>query len=530
MKLTLEEIIARKEGQTFDCKSMAIEPKGLAVAIVAMANADGGEIAVGITDRKREIEGVMADERHLNDLLRVPYDFCKPTVNATFELIDCINRSGNEDKILLFHIPPSVDLHATGNDECYLRVGDKSRKLTFMERMQLMYDKGVQSFEDTPVAGASIDDLDMPAITDYIGRLGYGKSEMEFLTENNSFVKKNDTGYSISAAAILLFGKNPQRFFPRARIRFIKYLGTEEKVGAEMNVIKDITCEGTILSQIKKMTELLELQIAERTYLGPDGRFVTTREYPSFVLQELTVNSECHRDYSIRGTEIQVKMFDDRLVFESPGTLPGSVRPDNIRHTHFSRNPHIAQFLRTYEFVKEFGEGVDRMSREMEERDMLPPVYHLDAFILKAVVKAAMPESVSLSQNDTKNVGKNVGKNVLKNVLKNEGKNILKNKDKSTDNQPDVNQEDIHKDVLKNEGKNVLKNEGENDTKNVGEKVALRRESILKLARQSPEISLPAIAQILGVTTRTIVRDVSAMSDRLRHIGPTNGGRWEIIT
>ena len=51
-----------------------------------------------------------------------------------------------------------------------------------------------------------------------------------------------------------------------------------------------------------------------------DG-FVTKREYPHFVLQELTVNSECHRDYAIRGTEIQVKMFDDRLVFESPGTF-----------------------------------------------------------------------------------------------------------------------------------------------------------------------------------------------------------------
>lgn len=68
----------------------------------------------------------------------------------------------------------------------------------------------------------------------------------------------------------------------------------------------------------------------------------------------MVVNSCCHRAYNIKGTEIQIKMFDDRIVFETPGDLPGLVRPDNIRHTHFSRNPKIAQFLKAYKYVKEF--------------------------------------------------------------------------------------------------------------------------------------------------------------------------------
>jgi len=102
-------------------------------------------------------------------------------------------------------------------------------------------------------------------------------------------------------------------------------------------------------------------------------------------------------------------MFDDRLVFESPGTLPGNVKPDNIRHTHFSRNPHIAQFLKAYEFVKEFGEGVYRMSREMEAVDMLPPIYHLDAFILKVTARACPPINVVKKESsDLVNVPVNV--------------------------------------------------------------------------------------------------------------------------
>ena len=59
----------------------------------------------------------------------------------------------------------------------------------------------------------------------------------------------------ISSAAILLFGKNPQLYFPRARVRFIRYEGTEERVGTQMNVIKDVIFEGN--TQIHKLRKKL---------------------------------------------------------------------------------------------------------------------------------------------------------------------------------------------------------------------------------------------------------------------------------
>lgn len=134
----------------------------------------------------------------------------------------------------------------------------------------------------------------------------------------------------ISSAAILLFGKNPQLYFPRARVRFIRYEGTEERVGTQMNVIKDVIFEGNILKMITDAVAYLDTQIKEKTYLGEDGLFVTEEEYPKFVRQEIIVNAVTHRDYSIRGTDIQIKMFDDRIVVESPGKLPGLVKTDNI--------------------------------------------------------------------------------------------------------------------------------------------------------------------------------------------------------
>ena len=93
------------------------------------------------------------------------------------------------------------------------------------------------------------------------------------------------------------------------------------------------------------------------------------------------------------GSEMCIRdRFDDRLVFETPDKLPGIVRTDNIRHTHFSRNPKIAEYLKAYDYVKEFGEGVDRMCRELSAIGTKEPQYHLVAFIMKASVWANLLE------------------------------------------------------------------------------------------------------------------------------------------
>lgn len=127
--------------------------------------------------------------------------------------------------------------------------------MNFEQRTRLMYAKGGRFFEDTPVRNATIDDIDLEFVQEYIEKIGYGRSPLEYLRGNKDFVVQNVDKEEISAAAILLFGKKPQRFFPRARMRFIRYDGTEAKVGTEMNVIKDVVFEGKILDIARKSTE-----------------------------------------------------------------------------------------------------------------------------------------------------------------------------------------------------------------------------------------------------------------------------------
>ena len=497
--MTIEEIIARKEGQTFDFKSIQIEPKALAIPIVAMANADGGVLAIGVSDKTRRIEGVDGNEERLNELLRVPFDFCNPSVRVRCDYLPCTDSEGKENRILLIHIPASGQLHTNQADECFMRVGDKSKKLNFDERMQLLYDKGERYYEDKDVYGATINDVDMNLVNDYIHVIGYNKSAMEYLHENNDFVTEVDGQQKISTACILLFGKNPQRFFPRARTRFIRYEGTEEKVGTEMNVIKDVTFEGAILNQVRRTIDYLETQVREHSYLGEDGLFRTDRDYPQFVIQEMVVNSVCHRAYNIKGTEIQIKMFDDRLVFETPGDLPGLVRPDNIRHTHFSRNPKIAQYLKAYKYVKEFGEGMDRIYRELNVNHTNAPKVHLDAFILKISV---YKNTCKLIENES----------VVREKVSEKVSDVIENGKKLTEN---------HERLIEKLTEKFVAN---------GDKLTENRKRMLLLMIANPYISKEELSKTIGISVAAISSNISVMRGKyLNRVGPDKGGFWEVI-
>ena len=388
--MTIDEVLELNENQIFDRKSIKIKPVDLSSTICALANADGGTIAIGISDKHRIIEGVDYHVELLNEILRTPIDFCKPTVQVTTELVECVNCDGKPDHVLLMHIDASPMLHANQADEVFLRIGDKSKKLDFNDRMTLMYAKGVRYYEDEPVADASIDDLDLNFVKEYCQLIGYTKSPENYVRENKNFVTMKNGKEQVSAAAILLFGINPQLFFPRACIRFIRFDGTEAKVGKDMNVVKDVIFEGRILDQVEKAVDFIKIQMKEKTYLGHDGIFVTKEEYQEFVRTEMVVNAVAHRDYGIKGTDIQIKMFDDRLEVDSPGSFAGMVNKDNIRYTHFSRNPKIATFLKDYGYVKEYGEGVDRMCKELESIGLPAPVFNNSTFILKTMVRSAI--------------------------------------------------------------------------------------------------------------------------------------------
>lgn len=136
----IKELQFSTEKQILDRKSARIKAVDLAVPIVAMANADGGYLVIGIED-DGTITGIDDYEKNLNDLLRVPYDYCIPSVQVDIVTMEVTDYKGTPNHILRMQIFPNSKVVSNQADDGFLRIGDKSKKLNFEQRLQLVYAK-----------------------------------------------------------------------------------------------------------------------------------------------------------------------------------------------------------------------------------------------------------------------------------------------------------------------------------------------------------------------------------------------------
>ena len=106
------------------------------------------------------------------------------------------------------------------------------------------------------------------------------------------------------------------------------------------------------------------------------------------------MNACVHRSYGLKNMNIFVKMFDDRLVIESPGGFPPFITPENIYNSHHARNPHLMQAMFYLDFVKCHNEGTRRMRDAMQEMTLPHPVFEQ-----KEIVPGNISVRVTLRNN-----------------------------------------------------------------------------------------------------------------------------------
>lgn len=376
--LTLECLISEHENKYFDRKSAKVKPSDIADLISAFANAEGGTIVIGISDKRRILEGINAvGEDKIYAFINAPKDCCKPMPEYREEFLDITNADGEADRLLLLHIRPSVDqIIRTTNDSTFLRIGDKTRELKGSDLRNLEYSKNTRHYEDECNTDAEIEDLDETLIAEYKRRIGAQELSTYRVLKARGFIRRFHGEERLTNAAVLLFAETVTQFFSNCRIRFIRYEGVSAEVGTRMNIVKDINIEEPLPRLIEKARQVLSIQLREFTALDPKtGLFKTEPEYPEFAWLEGIVNAVTHREYAMTGNYIRVTMYDDRLEILSPGKLPNLVTVDNIRETRFSRNPQIARVLTEFGLVRELNEGVKRIYADMQEQNLDLPIY-----------------------------------------------------------------------------------------------------------------------------------------------------------
>lgn len=428
MKLTEKEkdiLLAYEEDHFTDLKAKEITPKKLSKSVSAFANSSGGDLYIGISEiehgitKIREWKGfkdIESANGHIQGL------------STLFPLGDYYNYEFLETEtepgyVLKIHINKTRDVTLASDGIPYIRRGAQNlpqRDPKSIERLRL--DKGIISFEQETVQVNLEFVCTSKVISEFIRQVVPTTRAEEWLKSQLLIINGHPT-----IAGVLLFSDNPQAILPkRCGIKILRYKTPGE--GTRETLVDPITIEGDLYSQIKiavqKTIEIVE-QIKK---LGPHG--LESVIYPDETLHEILTNAVIHRDYSIQ-TDIQIRIFENRIEVESPGKLPGHVTVKNILKEQFARNGTIVRLINKFPDPpnKDVGEGLNTAFAAMKKLRLKEPIIEESENSVIVTIKhepLATPEEEVLKfleHNDeiTNRIGRQINgiqsENTMKNVF-----------------------------------------------------------------------------------------------------------------
>lgn len=229
-------------------------------------------------------------------------------------------------------------------------------------------------FEERPCPDASLEDVDTQAVANFV-RLA--RLERQFpLPETTPVTDLLAhlhllSGDQPTSAALLLFGRDPQRYFPAAEVRCMHFHGTQiQRPVPFYRIFKGILFEQVDMA-VDFVLSKLDRSVGTR---AESTRAPVRYEIPPDVIREAIVNAIAHRDYTSAGA-VQVSVFSDRVEVWNPGTLPPPLTPETLRHPHGSiaRNPRICEALFLARYIEKYGTGTLMMIRESLDHDLPEP-------------------------------------------------------------------------------------------------------------------------------------------------------------
>jgi len=284
-------------------------------------------------------------------------------------------------------------------------------------------------------------------------------------------------------AAILLFGKKPQRFLITSEVKCLHFYGTTvAKPFSDYKIFK-----GTVFEMADQAVEFVLNKIAAAVGTRAESNQVpVTFEIPRQAIAEAIVNAIAHRDYTSNAS-VQVMLFADRLEVWNPGELPPSLTFEDLRRPHASvpRNPLIAEPMYLTRHIERAGTGILDMIGLCKAAGLRPPKFSQSGGQFIQTIwrpKAATVAQVEPPKAPARN---QAGEQPAQSGL------------------------------------------GER----LGEKLGETELQILQLILRDRHITIPRMAKEIGISETAVEKNLAKLKKRgvLRHVGPAKGGHREVL-
>lgn len=289
-----------------------------------------------------------------------------------------------------------------------------------------------------------------------------------------------DDDGKIANAAILLFGKKPQKYFITSEVKCVQFYGNE--------VVKPVPSyqiyKGDVFELVTQATSFVMSRVDNwvGTRNGPTASVPTHPELPMDAVQEAIVNAVCHRDYANNGS-VQVMLFRNRLEILNPGHLPFGMTIEKLKGPHKSMptNPLIADPMYWCGYIEKLGTGTEDILKKCSEYGLKRPDFHQDEDF-----------KVTFWRNESE---------------------IVANSDTVT-------------------GETVLQETTQKTTQETTRKTTRKTtQKILECIMDNEFVSRKDLAEMCGISQDGIKWQLRQMQQQglIRRVGPDRGGHWEII-
>lgn len=470
--------------------------------VCAFANTEGGKLYIGKNDKGETV--------HLTNFQPLLEDIPAKIKNFMGLICPVNLQDDNGSKFIEIQVNSYAN-PISYRGKYYVRSGSSTHELNGVELAEFLLRKSGKTWDELIVEDASINDIDSESIKKLItdskekGRLPNtdGLTDLEILEKlrlaHNGHVKR---------AGIVLFGKDPNRFFPNCKVMIGRF-GTDSE---ELKFQEPL--EGNIVYLLEEVQNMLNYKFLTRPidFQGMHRR--EESEYPVAALREMLLNALVHKKYM--GAAIQIRVFNDRLSIWNEGSLPNGMTVDSLKteHNSKSQNPVLAEACFKAGYIDTWGRGTLKIFKACEEAGLPEPqILEKDGGIEVTLYKVDISKELRRTFGDVSEKINNDPKNNFE-VLSFEYGLFI---DFLT----------IENKITSEELRRNFGETSEEFKKKFGDKKAL----LLFLIALHPELTAVEASSKIGVSDRTIETYISQLKENnLERIGPDKGGYWKIKT
>lgn len=341
--------------------------------ICAFANSQGGKLYIG-KDDKGKTAGIAAYKKLMDDLPNKIRNHLGITADVNLKVESGLSGEipprGEKTKYFIEIIVPAYTVAISLRGKYYIRSGSTTVELTGNSLNEFLLKKSGKTWDDVIEDRASMNDIDDGTVSRFI-KISGSTNHLPDVTGLTNFeilekLRLTD-GERLKRGAIILFGKDPCKFYPNIIVKIGRFGKSDD------DLLFEEVEEGNLFIMLQNVLQQLNRKFFKNPIDFEGIQRIEKGEYPVAAIREMLLNALVHKSYS--GATIQIRVYEDKISIWNEGTLPPELTLDSLmkQHPSIPRNPIIADVCYKSGFIDTWGRGTLKIINSCKEADLPVP-------------------------------------------------------------------------------------------------------------------------------------------------------------